>query len=68
MNAKERKALVENMKGLGSEVVVELMKSAQKSSKIKTINPILLKNHTKQVRKYCQQNNIKFADFIFDFD
>ena len=67
LTANLRKQFIEKSKGLKSEIVVDILSKTKSSKKLKSLNNVILKNHTRAIRKYCQDHQIKFNEFIQEF-
>jgi hypothetical protein len=62
-----RKQFIEKSKGLKAEIVVGILNKIKTSKKLKTLKTVIFKNHTRAIRKYCQDNQIKYNEFVKEF-
>ncbi|MCG3221662.1 MAG: HEAT repeat domain-containing protein [Candidatus Heimdallarchaeota archaeon] len=63
MAANPRKLFIEKSKGLRAELVVGILNKIKNSKKLKSINKLIVKSHTRVIRRYCQDNHIKYSEF-----
>jgi hypothetical protein len=66
MTANPRKQFIEKSKGLRAEIVIGILNKVNRSQKLKSLNKLIIKSHTRVIRKYCQDNQIKYNEFAED--
>ncbi len=56
-----------NSKGLKSEILIPILEKAQADPKLNEMKQSLIKNNTRTIRKYCQNENMNYNDYINKF-
>ncbi len=64
---KQKRTFIEKSKGIDSEIVINLLQAANKTDKLEKLTPLILKSHIRAIRKYCQDENLNYNNFIKDF-
>jgi len=64
---KRKNTFIEKSRGITSELVINLLEISKKEEKLKELTPLILKNHTRAIRKHCQDNKLNYSDFIKNY-
>ena len=64
---KRKNTFIEKSKGIDSEIVIDLLQAANKTDKLKELTPLILKSHTRAIRKYCHDEKLDYNNFIKNF-
>jgi HEAT repeat protein len=64
LNAEGRKIFANKSRGLKADIIIELIKSASKDKKISSLSKQLLKIHTRVLRRYFHNKQMKFDEFL----
>ncbi len=67
LTANPRKQFIQKSKGLKADIVVGLLYKIKSSKKLRSLNNVIFKYHTRAIRKYCHDNQIKFNEFAQEF-
>ncbi len=64
---KRQVTFIEKSRGLKSELVIDILEISNKEDKLKDLTPHIIKNHSRAIRKYCQDSKLNFNDYAKKF-
>jgi len=56
-----------NSKGLDFEILIPLLEKSSKDKKLKDMTSLLIKNHSRTIRKYCQSEKINYSEYVNEY-